>query len=368
MDSPQQQQQQQAYIAEVDAGYLNRRFAIEDPPLGEGGSGKVFLILRDTENPGRDGRAVVKVCRHRYYHGSATLEANAHASVSGHPGIVALLETLVCRRPQASYIFTEFIAKGALFDVVKRDPGYGRRAGRAALEQLLDAVDYCHSRGILHMDISTGNVFVRDDDSVCLGDFGAARKTERSDATGLARAFRVQERMAALPARAPEVILSNLYIGKAPGLWASTATDMWGVGCVMAELFGAFCQLQLTRCATQHLSAVLMLSDLSDVMSWRAGLPFVEMHRQAAPTLKIGAARKLALEAIDAHQTLSGEGTALLTALLSFNPARRPSAARALLSPWFAALDQPASPDAAAMHTDSAVAASSPLCGSDLDI
>lgn len=217
------------------------------------------------------------------------------------------------------------------------------------------------------MDISTGNVFVRDDDSVCLGDFGAARKTELSDATGLARAFRVQERMAALPARAPEVILSNLYIAKAPGLWASTATDMWGVGCVMAELFGAFCQLQLTNCATQHLSAVLMLSDLSDVMSWRAGLPFVEMHRQAAPTLKIGAARKLALEAMDAHQSLSGGGAALLTALLSFNPARRPPAAQALLSPWFAP-EPPASPDAAAMHTDSAAAGASPLCGSDLDI
>ena len=85
--------------------------------------------------------------------------------------------------------------------------------------QILTALLYCHSKGIVHCDIKPENiVFQSDNNLLCkLIDFGS------SCFIGHERFEYVQSRFY----RAPEVILGCRY---------GTSADIWGLGCVITEL------------------------------------------------------------------------------------------------------------------------------------
>ena len=71
--------------------------------------------------------------------------------------------------------------------------------------QMITVIAFIHSRGILHLDIKPGNVYLRNDGSPLLIDFGAARQTLSAGGAMLAWCvlFVLRPRLAlALPAGA----------------------------------------------------------------------------------------------------------------------------------------------------------------------
>lgn len=89
------------------------------------------------------------------------------------------------------------------------------------LKQILEGTAYLHSKKILHRDIKPANILVNNEGILKLADFGLSRYT--SD-TGNALTNNVVTRWF----RPPELLLGERYY--------SYSIDMWGVGCVFAQM------------------------------------------------------------------------------------------------------------------------------------
>jgi serine/threonine protein kinase len=86
--------------------------------------------------------------------------------------------------------------------------------------ELLEAVDFCHSLGILHRDLKPQNILVSREGELKVADWGLARTFR------VPNAEKTQE-IVTLWYRAPEILLGeNCY---------TVGVDMWSVGCILAE-------------------------------------------------------------------------------------------------------------------------------------
>jgi len=92
----------------------------------------------------------------------------------------------------------------------------------AIVQSMLEAVACCHSQGVVHRDVSPRNFLIKGDTttSVVLADFGCSRRVSATSPTHCG--------MGTLWYMAPEVLFGSTQY--------TPAVDVWGVGCIAAEL------------------------------------------------------------------------------------------------------------------------------------
>jgi len=145
--------------------------------VGEGGFGRVYRGF----DPVLKREVAVKTC---HLH-SAELkerfiqEAEIAASLR-HPGIVTVFD--FGEQEGVPYLVQEYLSGEDLDALLARGEPVGLEARVWILRQAAEALQYAHSRGVVHRDVKPGNLRVEADGVVRLMDFGIARlvQTDRN--------------------------------------------------------------------------------------------------------------------------------------------------------------------------------------------
>jgi tetratricopeptide (TPR) repeat protein/predicted Ser/Thr protein kinase len=190
--------------------------------LGEGGSGIVYLGVRDDIG----GQAAVKLLRDAWVSPSRRerfrREQRTLAKLN-HPGIARLLDAGVTA-DGTPWIAMEYV-EGLPLTAHAGAANLPADARIRLLQQVCDAVQYAHDRAIIHRDLKPSNILVGSDGQVRLLDFGIARQADSANQ----EATRTGLRMMTPGYAAPEVAR-----GEAGGVFS----DVYSLGVILRELLG----------------------------------------------------------------------------------------------------------------------------------
>lgn len=124
---------------------------------------------------------------------------------------------------------------------------------KMVMKQLLDGLYLIHSSKILHRDMKAANVLITKTGVLKLADFGLARpllKQEQACYTN---------RVVTLWYRPPELLLGERQY--------TTAIDMWGAGCIMAEMWTR-CPIMQGETEQRQLTLISQLCGTIDPKVW----------------------------------------------------------------------------------------------------
>ena len=158
----------------VEGRILNGRFESVSP-LNHGSFGMVFLAKDLTNNQ----LVAIKCLSKASMKDDNNLELNCHQRLGYHPNIV----NLICHfeTDAHNYLVLEYCSMGDLYEAIRQGHGpLETQNVREFMLQLINAVDFMHSKGFYHRDIKPENIFLAQDGSMKLGDFGLATTESRS--------------------------------------------------------------------------------------------------------------------------------------------------------------------------------------------
>ncbi|KAF8703754.1 hypothetical protein HU200_031843 [Digitaria exilis] len=141
-----------------------------------------------------------------------------------HPNILQPFEVMATKKK--IYFVLEYAKGGELFDKVAKGKLTEENA-RKYFQQLISAVDYCHSRGIYHHDLKPENLLLDENGTLKVSDFGLSALSESKRQDGLLHTA------CGTPAYvAPEVLIRKGYSG--------AKADVWSCGVILFVLVASY--------------------------------------------------------------------------------------------------------------------------------
>eukprot|EP00928_Gymnodinium_smaydae_P048885 TRINITY_DN32747_c0_g1_i1.p1 TRINITY_DN32747_c0_g1~~TRINITY_DN32747_c0_g1_i1.p1 ORF type:complete len:367 (-),score=62.15 TRINITY_DN32747_c0_g1_i1:84-1184(-) len=211
--------------------------------------------------------------------------------LGGHPGIIQLVD-LDDSSPDRIRLVMDLCEGGELYDRIQQMGHYSEREGRACTGNIMKAVAYTHSKGIMHRDLKPENILLvsrTNNTDIKLSDFGLAR-ISRDFPSKFPRATSICGSDFYL---APELIKQQEY---------GREIDIWAVGVIVYCLLSG--TLPFFNSVLHKLYRQIVERDLSfPDKQWR---------------------------------NISKGGVDFVLRLLHVAPGERPTAETALMHPWIA--------------------------------
>jgi serine/threonine protein kinase len=208
------------YIGQFELGQI----------LGSGGFGKVYLG-HDTKSKDEVAVKIIDKQLIRANHMEAYVEREiAIMKRLQHPHVIKL--KTVVELPSAYCLVMELASNGELFDKILDARRFDERTARNYFQQLVSAVMYCHSKGVVHRDLKAENLLLGEKNSLKVCDFGLSRYTLRNGAPDSAVKFMS---LAGSPDyQAPEMNNPN-----ADGYSGETC-DVWSCGVILFFMLAGY--------------------------------------------------------------------------------------------------------------------------------
>jgi len=137
-----------------------------------------------------------------------------------HPNIVALLGHSI--EPNCLNVMMEFVAGNSLDSIVQSSGPLHEGLIRKYVKQMLHALEYCHSKGVLHRDIKGKNILLDSSGMIKMADFGSAKIVDN-----VATKDDPSVNYAYTPLWCAPEVMTGKYNSK---------VDIWSLGCVVIEL------------------------------------------------------------------------------------------------------------------------------------
>ncbi|KAG9063406.1 pkb-activating kinase-like protein [Linnemannia hyalina] len=191
--------------------------------LGEGSYSTVVAAVdlsnrRDYAIKVLDKRHIIREKKVKY----VNIEKNTLYKLD-HPGVVKLYSTF--QDSSSLYYVLELCQNGELLTYIKKLGSFDESCTRFYVAQILTAVEYVHSQGVIHRDLKPENILLDHRMYVKLTDFGTAKMLEPSeDGTESDRANSF--------VGTAEYVSPELLTEKA----ACKSSDLWALGCIIYQL------------------------------------------------------------------------------------------------------------------------------------
>ncbi|XP_048492888.1 CBL-interacting protein kinase 32 isoform X7 [Beta vulgaris subsp. vulgaris] len=143
-----------------------------------------------------------------------------------HPNVIRLYEVMGSKTK--IYIVLEYVTGGELFDKIVHHGRMKEDEARKYFQQLINAVDYCHSRGVYHRDLKPENLLLDKTGDLKVSDFGlSAISQQQIQGDGLLHTTCGTPNYVA-----PEVLDDRGYDG--------ATADLWSCGVILFVLLAGY--------------------------------------------------------------------------------------------------------------------------------
>lgn len=200
--------------------------------LGEGSYSTVYAAtdrqsLKEYAIKVLEKKHIIKEKKIKY----VNIEKNTLNRLTEHPGIVRLYYTF--QDETSLYYVLDLCTGGELLGVLKRTGTFDEECTRFYGAQILDAIEYMHSRGVIHRDLKPENVLLDGHMHVKVTDFGTAKLLpDPREPTPAEGASQPEPERAASFVGTAEYVSPELLTDKSAG----KASDIWAYGCIIYQL------------------------------------------------------------------------------------------------------------------------------------